>query len=58
MLVYNESARAFFKWDPAKGEYPSLVLFAIWEQRSEDQGASDEHGWLLHRDSRYLIARH
>jgi hypothetical protein len=21
MLAYNESAHAFFKWDPAKGEY-------------------------------------
>jgi 3-oxosteroid 1-dehydrogenase len=44
MLAYNESAHAFFKWDPAKGEYPypDLVPFAIWNQRSEDQSASDE----------------
>jgi hypothetical protein len=47
MLAYNESAQAFFKWDPAKGEYPNLVLFAIWEQRSEDQSASDEYGIRL-----------
>ena len=25
-------------------EYPNLVLFAIWEQRSEDQSANDEYG--------------
>jgi enamine deaminase RidA (YjgF/YER057c/UK114 family) len=47
MLAYNESAHAFFKWDPAKGEYPNLVLFAIWEQRSEDQSASDEYGRFI-----------
>jgi porphobilinogen deaminase len=45
MPAYNESAHAFFKWDPAKGEYPNLVLFAIWDQRSEDQSASDE--WVV-----------
>jgi hypothetical protein len=47
MLAYNESAHALFKWDPAKGEYPNLVLFAIWEQRSEDQSASDEYGRFI-----------
>jgi hypothetical protein len=47
MLAYNESAHAFFKWDPAKGEYPNLVLFAIWDQRSEDQSASDEYGRFI-----------
>ena len=47
MLAYNESAHAFFKWDPAKGEYPNLVLFAIWDQRSQDQSASDEYGRFI-----------
>ena len=36
-LAYNESAQAFFKWDPAKSEYPNLVLIAIWDQRSQEQ---------------------
>ena len=57
MLVYNESAHAFFKWDPAKGEYPNLVLFAIWDQRSEGP-KRQRRIWPLHRDSRCLIARH
>ena len=47
MLAYNESAHAFVKWDPAKGEYPNLVLFAIWVQRSQDQSASDEYGRFI-----------
>jgi hypothetical protein len=57
MLAYNESAHAFFKWDPAKGEYPNLVLFTIWDQRSEEQSAQ-RRIWPVHRDSRCLIARH
>jgi hypothetical protein len=40
----NESAHAFFKWDPAEGQYPNLV-FAIWDQRSEDQSA--EYGRFI-----------
>ena len=47
MLAYNESAHAFFKFDPTKGEYPNLVLFAIWDQRSEEQSASDEYGRFI-----------
>jgi len=46
-LAYNESAQAFFEWDPAKGEYPNLVLFAIWDQRSQDHSASDEYGRFI-----------
>jgi len=42
MLASNGSVHAFFKWDPAKGEYPNLVLFAAWVQRSQDQSASGE----------------
>ena len=46
-LAYNESAQAFFKWDPVKSEYPNLVLMAIWDQRSQDSSASDEYGRFI-----------
>jgi succinate dehydrogenase/fumarate reductase flavoprotein subunit len=46
-LAYNESAQAFFKWDPAKSEYPNLVLMALWDQRSQDNSASDEYGRFI-----------
>jgi succinate dehydrogenase/fumarate reductase flavoprotein subunit len=46
-LAYNESAQAFFKWDPAKSEYPNLVLIAVWDQRSQDSSASDEYGRFI-----------
>jgi len=46
-LAYNEAAQAFFEWDPAAGEYPNLVLMAIWDQRSQDHCASDEYGRFI-----------
>jgi 3-oxosteroid 1-dehydrogenase len=46
-LAYNESAQAFFKWDPVNSEYPNLVLVAIWDQRSQDHSASDEYGRFI-----------
>jgi len=46
-LAYNESAQAFFEWDPTAGEYPNLVLIAIWDQRSQDHSASDEYGRFI-----------
>ena len=46
-LAYNESAQAFFKWDPARSEYPNLVLAAIWDQRSQDHSASHEYGRFI-----------
>jgi succinate dehydrogenase/fumarate reductase flavoprotein subunit len=46
-LAYNESAQKFFEWDPVKSEYPNLVLFAIWDQRSQDNSASDEYGRFI-----------
>jgi len=46
-LAYNESAQAFFTWDPVKSEYPNLVLVAIWDQRSQDNSASDEYGRFI-----------
>ena len=46
-LAYNELAQTFFRWDPARAEYPYLVLVAIWDQRSQDHSASDEYGRLI-----------
>lgn len=46
-LAYNESAQAFFKWDPTRSEYPNLVLIAVWDQRSQDHCASDEYGRFI-----------
>jgi hypothetical protein len=47
MLAYNEAAHAFFKWDPGQARTSKLGLFAIWDQRSEDQRASDECGHFI-----------
>ena len=46
-LAYNESAQAFFEWNPALGEYSNLVLVAIWDQRSQDHSASSEYGRFI-----------
>ena len=46
-LAYNESAQKFFEWDPVKSEYPNLVLVAIWDQRSQDNSASEEYGRFI-----------
>jgi len=46
-LQYNELAQAFFVWDADAAEYPNLVLFQIWDQRSQDGSASDEYGRLI-----------
>jgi 3-oxosteroid 1-dehydrogenase len=46
-LAYNESAQAFFTWDPVKAEYPNLVLVAIWDARSQKHSASDEYGRFI-----------
>lgn len=57
-LAYNESAQAFFQWDPAAGCYPNLVLTAIWDQRSQDHCASDEYGRFIvppGADDRHVI---
>lgn len=57
-LAYNEAAHAFFKWDAAKSEYPNLVLVAIWDQRSQENSASDEYGrFIVPRgaDQRHVI---
>jgi len=46
-LQYNELAQAFFVWDADAAEYPNLVLFQIWDQRSQDGSAGDEYGRLI-----------
>jgi 3-oxosteroid 1-dehydrogenase len=46
-LPYNELAQAFFRWDGTAGEYPSLVLVQMWDQRSQDHSASTEYGRLI-----------
>ncbi|BCH21165.1 FAD-dependent oxidoreductase [Mesorhizobium sp. L-8-3] len=57
-LAYNESAQAFFAWDPARSEYPNLVLAAIWDRRSQEHSASDEYGRFIvpeGADDRHVI---
>lgn len=57
-LAYNESAQAFFAWDPARSEYPNLVLVAIWDRRSQEHSASDEYGRFIvpeGADDRHVI---
>jgi hypothetical protein len=46
-LPYNELAQTFFEWDATTGEYPNLVLIQIWDQRSQENSASDEYGRLI-----------
>ncbi|MNZ67606.1 3-oxosteroid 1-dehydrogenase [compost metagenome] len=42
--VYNELVPTFFQWDGNNAEYPNLVMFSIWDQRAQDNCASDEYG--------------
>jgi hypothetical protein len=46
-LAYNESAQAFFEWDPTTADYPHLVLIAIWDGRSQAHSAGDEYGRFI-----------
>jgi 3-oxosteroid 1-dehydrogenase len=46
-LPYNELAQTFFEWDATAAEYPKLVLIQIWDQRSQENSASDEYGRLI-----------
>ncbi|HWQ23919.1 MAG TPA: FAD-dependent oxidoreductase [Gaiellaceae bacterium] len=38
---YNERAQDHFFWDPVRGEYPNLVLFMIYDQRTADAFAGN-----------------
>jgi 3-oxosteroid 1-dehydrogenase len=46
-LPYNELAQTFFEWDATAGDYPKLVLIQVWDQRSQENSASDEYGRLI-----------
>lgn len=39
--MYHELAQVFHAWDPARAEFPNLVLAAIWDQSSEDHFSGD-----------------
>lgn len=40
--IYNELTSVFFQFDPEKVEYPNLLLFMIWDQRSNELWAATE----------------
>lgn len=46
-LAYNEAAQAFFRWDPARSEYPYLVMAAVWDQRAQEHCAGHEYGRFI-----------
>jgi succinate dehydrogenase/fumarate reductase flavoprotein subunit len=57
-LQYNELAQKFFEWDGQKAEYPNLVMISIWDQRSQENSASNEYGRLIvppGGDNRHVI---
>jgi hypothetical protein len=46
-LAYNESAQAFFQWNPTKAEYSNLVLFAVWDSHAQQHCAGHEYGRFI-----------
>jgi hypothetical protein len=40
--IYNELTHIFFQFDPQKVEYPNLLLFLVWDQRTAELWAATE----------------
>ena len=40
--IYNELTSKFFEFDAAKVEYPNLLLFMVWDQRTNDLWTATE----------------
>ena len=40
--IYNELTNVFFQFDPDRVEYPNLLLFMIWDQRSKELWTATE----------------
>lgn len=43
-MDYNERTQVHFQWDPSRGEYKNLLLFMIYDQRSNDLFAGQGEG--------------
>jgi succinate dehydrogenase/fumarate reductase flavoprotein subunit len=41
--LYNEKQRAMFQWDAQRLEYPNLLMFVIWDQRTMDRCAGNPY---------------
>jgi 3-oxosteroid 1-dehydrogenase len=41
--LYNEKSRRMFDWDPQRIEYPNLLQFVIWDQRTQDRCAGNPY---------------
>ncbi len=41
--LYSEKIRAMFEWDSQRCEYPNLLMFAVWDQRTMDQCAGNPY---------------
>lgn len=46
---YNEVARTMFRWDQRRREYPDLLQFPIWDQRTTDLSAGIGKGHFIPR---------
>jgi succinate dehydrogenase/fumarate reductase flavoprotein subunit len=40
--IYNELTHVFFQFDPQEVEYPNLLLFLVWDQRTAELWAATE----------------
>ncbi|CAN5735727.1 FAD-binding protein [soil metagenome] len=44
---YNELARAFFRWDAFRGEYPDYLMFMIYDDRCASLWAGNDYGNVI-----------